>query len=130
MIPYYKALSLFKEASDFNIVVRYARHLMSEAFLSANGQSIYKKAKAAEAEFHQFCKLAGEFEYNGETVRLDRKMFRQMLAQMPVVEDNPKALPYFKKLFQELKWDFESSLDPSASPAEMLVTVDNLSPLK
>ena len=129
MRTFYTVLTEFRANPSFDVARNYLVEML--VWFSQRlpvEQSPVRLCKDIDASWRNFVKRAGTFQIDGIDYQLTDNMFRQCLAQLPIIESTPNGEFLFRMMFKELKWDYDAYVDPKLADREEIILIDINSP--
>lgn len=125
MRPYYQALIELNANPTIEVAEKYLVELLRWFSMRLPMENPAKLTKEIDRNWVSYSKRAGAVVVGdtGEGFLTDG-MFRQCLAQLPIIENVPNGELIFRGLFKECKWDYDQYVDPAVGENEEVWLID------
>ena len=109
MRTYYQALADLRAAPTLETAATYLHELLAWFSHRLPVENPTRLAKQCDRDWQHYVVRAPLL---ADGSQLQTTMFRQGLAQLPVVENMEAGIPLFRLLFAELRWNYDEYVNP------------------
>lgn len=122
MRPYYQALVELNANPSLSVAVKYLNELLTWFSVRLTMEHPARLTKDIDRAWVAYAKRSPEvtLDDGGKGV-LTESMFRQCLAQLPIITNIPDGEAMFRGLYRECKWDYDKYVDPVAGADEDII---------